>query len=109
MPMDTRPMKTGSITGTLVKAAIFVGIAYVAFNWKGLGLTGDDVQAFAESACVDAIRERYDVSRVNPYSIASNSNGYVVRATVTLSKGGSAKAICLTNTHGGVRDISITE
>ena len=70
---------------------------------------GDDVQEFAERACVSAVRERYNVSRVSPYSITKNSNGYVVRATATLDKGGNAKISCLTSEHGGVRDIVINE
>ena len=102
-------MKLGAALNSVAKVAIFVGIAYVALNWKDLGLMEDDVQAFAERACISAVRERYDVSRVNPYSFTKNSNGYVVRATATLNKGGNAKVSCLTNIHGGVRDIVITE
>ena len=102
-------MKLAKTLGSLAKIAIIVGIAYAALNWKDLGLMGDDVRVFAERACVDAVRERYDVSRVSTYSFARNSNGFVVGATATLRKGGNAKISCLHNAQGGIRDIVITE
>ena len=102
-------MRLGSAINSLARLAIVIGIVYAVYTWRGFGLLGNDVQAFAESACVDAIRERYDVSRVNPYDFSSNANGYVVSATATLSKGGNAKVKCLADEHGGVRDILISE
>jgi hypothetical protein len=46
---------------------------------------------------------------VNVYSVKETNIGYVVRASVTLPKGTVAKVYCLTNTHGGVREITIEE
>lgn len=102
-------MKIRETLNSAAKIAIVIAIGYAAVHWKGFERLGDDMQSFAESACIGAIFERYDVSRVNPYSFDKNSNGYVVRATATLNKGGNAKVSCLTGVHGGVRDIVITE
>ncbi len=102
-------MKNGKLLGGVAKVAMFAGLVYVVMTWKDFNRLNDDVQDFAESSCIDEIRQRFEVSRVSTYSVEKNSSGYVVRATVTLNKGGNAKVTCLTNTHGGVRDVSINE
>ena len=55
------------------------------------------------------IAKRYDVKTARVCAINENANGYVARATATLSKGGTAKINCLTNAHGGVKDITVEE
>jgi hypothetical protein len=99
----------GQTIGSIVKAALLIGLIYALLNWQGLGLLEDNVKDFAEEACVIEIEQRFSVSRVNVYAINENSNGYTVRASVTLTKGGNAKVNCLTNPHGGVKDITIEE
>lgn len=102
-------MKIGQVVGSIVKVALVGGLIYGIVNWQEIIPQEDDVEVFAEKACVDEIERRYDVSRVRAYSISETNNGYVIRATVTLSKGNIAKVYCLTNTHGGVKEISIEE
>jgi len=102
-------MKVGDTIGYIIKIALLVGIIYGVMKWQDIDLPGDDVKEFAESACVTEIRHRFDVITVNAYSVNENSNGYTVRASVTLAKGNTAKVNCLTNTHGGVKDITIEE
>lgn len=91
------------------KAALLVGLIYAVVNWKDDNLLGNDVMDFAEKTCVDEIKRRIDASRVSTFSVKENNTGYVVRTTVALAKGGNASVICLTNRHGGIRDISIEE
>lgn len=91
------------------KAALLVGLIYAVVNWKDDSLLGNDVQDFAEKTCVDAIKQRIDASRVSIYAVNENDTGFVVRTTVALNKGGNAKVVCLTNTHGGIMDIAIEE
>ena len=95
--------------GSIVKAAILIGIAYGVLNWQDINLTDDGVKDFAENACISEITQRFNVTTVKAYAINENSNGFVVRATVTLAKGNTASVNCLTNAHGGVRDIMIEE
>jgi hypothetical protein len=102
-------MKISKATGSIVKAVILIGIAYGILNWQEVNLTDDGAKDFAEKACISEITRRFNVTTVRAYAINENSNGYVVRATVTLAKGNTAKVNCLTNVHGGVRDISIEE
>jgi len=102
-------MNISRATGSIVKAAILIGIAYGILNWQDINLPDDGVKDFAEKACISEITQLFNVTRVRVYAINENSNGYVVRATVTLAKGNTAKVNCLTNDHGGVRDISIEE
>ena len=102
-------MKVSDAIGDIIKVAFLVGIIYGAMKWQDIDLPGDDVKEFAESACVTEIRHRFDVTTVNAYAVNENSNGYVVRASVTLANGNIAKVNCLTNTHGGVKDITIEE
>jgi len=67
------------------------------------------LKRFAENACVDEIGNRYKVSSTKVYNVMDTGNGYSVRATATLTRGVPVKIICLTNAHGGVRDIAIDE
>ena len=102
-------MNFGAAIGNIFKIAVAGGCIYGVVMWQSDRAGHDAVGAFAEKACVDEIRARFDASRVAAYSLKKNENGYVVRATLTLNKGNTAKAYCLTNTHGGVKDISLEE
>ena len=102
-------MKIGETIGGVVKAALLLGLIYVVLKWQGISLLDDDIKDFAEQACITEIDHRFDVSTINAYAVNENSNGYVVRLTVTLAKGGTAKVNCLTNAHGGVKDITVEE
>lgn len=102
-------MKIRDTVGNLLKAAALGACVYGALTWGPTELLEDDVNEFAERACVDEIRNRYDASNVNVYDVTETNNGYVVRASITLAKGKRAKGICLTNTHGGIREITIEQ
>ena len=91
------------------KFALLVGLIYAVVNWKDDNLLGNGVQDFAEQSCIDEIKKRFEVSRVSTFAVNENNTGYVVRATAALTKGGNAKVTCLTNRHGGVRDVAIEE
>lgn len=78
-------------------------------KWEFTKPQDDDVNDFAEKACVDEIRDRFDVSTVRAYAVNETNNGYVVRASVTFARGTVAKVYCLTNVHGGVKEIMIEE
>jgi len=91
------------------KAALLVGLIYAVVNWKDDNLLGNGVQDFAEKTCVDEIAQRIDTSRVSTYAIDESNTGYVVHTTVALAKGGNAKVTCVTNRHGGIKDIAIEE
>ena len=102
-------MKIGKTIGEIVKAVLLVGLIYAVVNWQDVDKVDDDVREFAEQACITEIGHRYNVSTARVYAVNENSNGYTVRVTVTLAKGNTAKVNCLTNTHGGVKDITIEE
>jgi hypothetical protein len=102
-------MKIGETVGSIVKATLLIGLIYAVVKWQDVDRPDDNVKGFAEEACITEIEQRFNVSRVRVYAINENSNGYVVRASVTLTRGNTAKVNCLTNTHGGVRDITIEE
>lgn len=93
----------------IVTLAIIAAAIYAFLQWRGGDLAADDVAAFAERDCEAQIKQRFRVSRVTLLGTEKNSKGYVIRATVTLDKGGKAKVTCVTNAHGGVRDIAIEE
>jgi hypothetical protein len=93
----------------LLKAAVLCACVYGVVQWGPIELREDDVKEFAEKACIDEIRNRYDASTVNVYEVNETNNGYVVRASVGLARGKRAKGICLTNVHGGVREITIEQ
>jgi len=102
-------MKIAAAFGTLVKVALVFGIIYAIMKSGVISPQGDDLSEFAEKACIDGIRGRYDTTTMRVYSVKESNNGYIVRASVTLAKGNVAKVYCLTNEHGGVRDIAIEE
>ena len=95
--------------GNILKAVVVCGCIYAFVKWEFDKPQYDDVSDFAEKACVDEIRDRFDVSTVRTYAVNESNNGYVVRASVTLVRGTTAKVNCLTNVHGRVKEIMIDE
>ena len=102
-------MKLRQMAGNVLKLGVLGACAFGIYKWQAAGPQSSDVTAFAERACVDEIGSRYAVSNIRPISIKKSENGLVVRASVKTSRGTPAMAICLTNTHGGVRDVMIDE
>jgi len=102
-------MKFVASIGTILKTVLVVGGMYALVMWAIDKPQNDDVVEFARRACADEIRGRFDVSNVTTYSVKENNNGYVVRASATLARGGTAKVVCLTNVHGAVKDLSLDE
>jgi hypothetical protein len=102
-------MRIRDTVGNLLKAAVLCACVYGAVKWGPSEPLEDDVNEFAERACIDEIRDRYDASSVNVYDVTESNNGYVIRASITLAKGKRAKGICLANTHGGIREITIEQ
>jgi len=99
----------GRLVGNLIKVAILLAGIYAVVKWDPIGLRKDDSAEFAERACRDEASARYNVSTARVYDVSETNNGYVVRITVTSSRGNPARVVCLTNAQGGVRDISIDE
>lgn len=102
-------MKIGKLINNLLSIGLIAAGVYVLLHWQDFSGSKSDVEAFAERACIDAVNSNYDVSDVSPYEISQSDSGYVVRLSVKTSRGIRAKAICLTNPHGGVRDTMIEE
>lgn len=104
-----RNVRVRQITGSFFKLAILCACVYAVTRWQAGEIQGDDVKAFAENACEDEVRSRFDVSRVSVYDLKANSNGYTVRASATLSRGTPVKIVCLANPQGGIRDVTVDE
>lgn len=102
-------MKIKQTIGTLIKLALAGACVYAYLNWDSIGAQNNDAKRFAESACADAIRKRFDAQSMDIYKIAENSNGYTVRAAAALPNDRRVKVVCLTTRQGGVRDISLEE
>ena len=83
--------------------------AYTAWNWQFGAAGGDESERFAEQSCIDSVRNRFDTSGVRVNSVRANEKGYVVRASMTLARGGIAKVTCLTNENGTVEDVFVEE
>ena len=103
------PVAVRDRIGDVLLLAVVGAAIYALVQWDFGNPQGDEISNFAEKACVDGIRHRYDATRVSAYSINKTNNGYSVRASVVLSGGRQAKAYCLTNANGGVREIGIEE
>jgi len=102
-------MIVGKLIGNVLKVALAGACVYGIVNWESIMPQNDTVVDFAKKACVDEISDRYAVTQVRAYEVNENNNGYIVRASVTLARGEPAKVVCLTNAHGGVREITIDE
>lgn len=102
-------VSVGRSFGTIIKIGFVAGCAFALFKWSPLGLQDDDSIKFAERSCADEINSRFDGTSIRIYSVNETNDGFVVRASITLAKGNTAKVVCLTNTHGSVRDVTIEE
>ena len=100
-------MKIAQTIDSVVKAAIVGGVIYALVKWQVIGPQNDNLSDYSEKVCIAAIQSRYDASMVSTYAVKENSNGYTVRASVTMSNGTATKIYCLTNELGGVREITI--
>lgn len=102
-------MKIRHIIANLFKVAFLGACVYGVIKWQDIGPQNNEEADFAERACVDEIGARYNVSNIRPVSTKKSPNGFVVRASVKTTTGTPAMAVCLANTHGGVRDVTINE
>ena len=102
-------MTINQTIGTLIKLALAGACVYAYLNWDSIGEQDNDAKRFAESACADAIRKRFDAQNIDTYKIAENNNGYTVRAGAALPNDRRVKVVCLTTRQGGVREISLEE
>ena len=94
---------------SLVNIAILCACGYILWNWKGTGGENEESPTFVESACITGADSKFHVSNTHAYETRENANGYVVRMTTTLPRGGSAKVTCLANERGRVTSITINE
>lgn len=102
-------MKISKLINNVLSLGLLAGGVYVLLHWQDFGGSKSDVEEFAERACIDAVSSEYNVSNASPYEISETDSGFIVRLSVTTSRGTKAKATCLTNPHGGVRDTMIEE
>ena len=98
----------GAIRNLVVLAVIAWG-AWSLWHWQFSGEAGSDASAYARQSCVDEARLRYDTTSVQAHSVRENANGFTVRATMTLGRGGTARLTCLTNHNGRVTDVFVDE
>ena len=102
-----RGLAIKSFLGILVKIALLGAIAYGLWTWYGQQGSSGSSTVYAERECIDAINSRYDVTGVNVFEVAENPKGFVVRASGARQDGTRVRIICLTNSNGSVRDITL--
>jgi hypothetical protein len=102
-------MRIGDSINTFLTAAIAVGCIYALWTWQFDESKNGDNSEYAESACVDEINASFAVNAVNVYAVEETARGFVVRASVTMSKGTSARIYCVTNEFGRVEDVRVLE
>ena len=102
-------MRASNVLSNLVALGIIAAIGYLFMNWNSGATSDDDNSTYAERSCVDEIRSRYDTTRVTTNSVKPTNGGYVVKSSITLARGNTAKVTCLTNEYGRVRDVIIDE
>jgi riboflavin biosynthesis pyrimidine reductase len=95
--------------GNLVMLAIIVAGAWYLWNWQFGGGGDSEAMSYAERSCVDELRSRFDTTTVRANSVRENANGFTVRATMTLARGNTARATCLTSHNGRVVDVLVDE
>lgn len=98
----------GAIRNALVLALIGWG-AWTLWHWQFGGGNDGAMAAAAQRSCVDEARSRYSVSGVRAHSVEPNANGFVVKGTMTLARGGNVKLTCLTNHNGRVTQVMVEE
>ena len=102
-------MRISDSINTFLTAAIAVGCVYALWTWQFDESKNGDNSAYAESACVDEINASFAVNAVNVYAVEETARGFVVRASVMMSKGTNAKIYCVTNEFGRVEDVRVLE
>jgi len=102
-------MRAQQIIGSFFKLAVIGACAYGELNWKALTSTQSELEKFAENACADGARNRYNLSRVSVYEVRKGNDTYVARASGTTENGKTLKITCLLDAHGGIREILIEE
>jgi len=95
--------------GNLLTAAIAIGCIYAFLNWESINPAADDIGDYAKRACADEIASRFDSQSANVYAVDKTNRGYVVRASMTLTRGTAVKVTCLTNEHGRVEEVRVDE
>ena len=102
-------MTVSAIIGNIGKIAVLGAGIYAFMNWDFNGSQDNDNSAHAEQVCTDAIKSRFNTRSANVYRVSDSGQGFVVRASITLSNGRQAKVYCLTNSYGGVDELRIVE
>jgi len=102
-------MRAGNAVLNLIKLGLIAAGMYVLWQWNATRSGGEDLSAYAEKSCVDEIRSRFDTTTVRANSVRENTNGFVVRVSMTLARGNVAKVTCLSNEHGRVIDVMVDE
>lgn len=97
------------IAGNLFPLVILGAGIYYFMQLQGEQAQDGSSDTFAETACVDQVGVRYELSNVRPYEVKVTGSGYTVRLTAKSASGSPVRIVCLTNAHGGVRSISIDE
>ena len=98
----------GAIRNLLVLGLIAWGTWALWHKQFGSGDNGN-LGSVAQQNCLDEARSRYDVTGARSHSVEQNRNGFVVKGTMTLARGGTAKLTCLANHNGRVTEVIIEE
>ena len=102
-------MRIGDSINTLLTGAIAVGCIYALWTWQFDESPNDENKGYAERNCIDEIDGRFAATVVNVYAVEETARGFVVRASITLPKGNSARVYCVTNEFGRVEDVRLLE
>lgn len=102
-------MKIAGSIGNVVALALLAAGVYAFLEWNPFTTADGGAAAFAESACRQHVSGRAGFARARVFRVSETADGFTVRLSATLDRGGSAKVICLANANGGVRDIEILE
>ena len=98
----------GAIRNLFVLGLIVWG-AWALWNWKFGAAGGGEMEKAASQSCIEEARSRYDITGASAHSVQANTNGFVVKGTMTLARGGNAKLTCLTNHNGRVTQVMVEE
>jgi hypothetical protein len=104
-------MKQSSIVGSTIKLVVVLGCTYALakYGYLDQNQSSGELSEYAEQACVDTIKGRFDTVSVNTYAVEENSSGYTIKVSVGLARGTKMKIVCLANEQGGIREITIQE
>lgn len=102
-------MNTSAAIGNLLKIVFVAACIYGLVTWQSTENQDSDIRSFVEKACIDGVRVRFNATRVRVISVEKSPKGYVVKTSITVPRGTTAKTYCVANRHGGVTDIYIEE